>query len=56
MNGADSEQTGELSLTNPDLFESMAKKRTVDFKDPNQTKKPNTQLWNSINNIPKEKV
>ena len=43
-------------MSNPDLFEQLAKKRTVDFKDPNQTKKPNTQLWNSINNIPKEKV
>lgn len=28
----------------------------MDFKDPNSTKKPNTQLWNSINNIPKEKL
>ena len=26
-------------------------KRSADFKDPSQTKKPNTQLWNSINNI-----
>ena len=31
-------------------------KRSVDFKDPSYTKKPNTQLWNSINTIPKEKL
>ena len=31
-------------------------KRSADFRDPNQTKKPNTQLWNSINNIPKHKL
>lgn len=31
-------------------------KRSVDFKDPNFSKKPNTQLWNSINSMPKEKL
>ena len=35
----------------------MATKRTQDFKDPGaEKKKPNTQLWNSINNIPKQKL
>ena len=34
----------------------MVLKRSLDFKDPNMTKKPNTQLWNSIQNIPKEKL
>lgn len=31
-------------------------KRSMDFKDPSYSKKPNTQLWNSINSIPKEKI
>ena len=56
MNEDEIEQAGELSMQNPDLFQEFVMKRSVDFKDPNQSKKPNTQLWNSINNIPKEKM
>ena len=56
MNEAELEYAGEMSLKDPKLFESLVKKRTIDFKDPNTSKKPNTQLWNSIGNIPKEKL
>lgn len=56
MNEAELEYAGEMSIQDPELFDSLVKKRTVDFKDPSYTKKPNTQLWNSINNIPKEKL
>ena len=56
MNEAELEYAGEISVQDPELFKQMVMKRSVDFKDPNQTKKPNTQLWNSINNIPKEKM
>ena len=31
-------------------------KRATDFKDPSLTKKPNTQIWNSIQSLPKEKL
>ena len=56
MNEAELEYAGEMSVQDPDLFKQLALKRSLDFKDPNQTKKPNTQLWNSINNIPNHKV
>ena len=50
------ELAGEIHMQEPELFTQIAMKRSVDFKDPSYSKKPNTQLWNSINNIPKEKV
>ena len=56
MGDADCEHAGDLSLQDPELFNQLVLKRSLDFKDPNKTKKPNTQLWNSINNIPKEKL
>jgi len=56
MKETELEYAGELSMQDPKLFNEMAMRRSIDFKDPNKTKKPNTQLWNSINNIPKEKL
>ena len=56
MKGDEIEYAGELSMQDPELFQQMVIKRSVDFKDPSYSKKPNTQLWNSINNIPKEKM
>lgn len=56
MGEADCEQVGDLSVQDPHLFKQLVLKRSLDFKDPNLTKKPNTQLWNSINNMPKEKL
>ena len=56
MGDADCDEAGDLSLQDPELFNALVMKRSVDFKDPNMTKKPNTQLWNSIQNIPKEKL
>ena len=35
---------------------TLSMKRSVDFKDPSKTKKPNTQLWNSITQMPKHKL
>ena len=50
------EEAGIISETDPEGFTSLAMKRSVDFRDPSLSKKPNTQLWNSINNIPKDKL
>lgn len=53
---ADAEVAEALTEADPELFQQMAMRRSIDFKDPGYSKKPNTQLWNSINNIPKEKL
>ena len=56
MTEAEFEYTGDMSMQEPDVFRQLVLKRSIDFKDPNQTKKPNTQIWNSIKSIPKEKL
>ena len=56
MTEAEFEYTGDMSMQEPDVFRQLVMKRSIDFKDPNQTKKPNTQIWNSIKSIPKEKL
>ena len=50
------ETMGNMSLSEPAIFKQMVMKRAVDFRDPNHTKKPNTQIWNSIQSLPKEKL
>ena len=43
MQEAETEEIGEISQQAPELFQSLATKRTVDFKDPGaEKKKPNT--------------
>ena len=56
MTEAEFEYTGDMSIQNPGEFKQLVMKRSIDFKDPNQSKKPNTQIWNSIKSIPKEKL
>ncbi len=41
-------------MSDPDLMSTLSLKK--DFKDPSKTKKPNTQLWNSITQMPKHKL
>ena len=45
-----------MSLEDPELMSTLSMRRSVDFKDPSKTKKPNTQLWNSITSMPKHKL
>eukprot|EP00354_Favella_ehrenbergii_P007076 CAMPEP_0170455550 /NCGR_PEP_ID=MMETSP0123-20130129/3483_1 /TAXON_ID=182087 /ORGANISM="Favella ehrenbergii, Strain Fehren 1" /LENGTH=42 /DNA_ID= /DNA_START= /DNA_END= /DNA_ORIENTATION= len=42
MNEAELEYAGEMSVQNPDTFKQMVMKRSLDFKDPSLSKKPNT--------------
>lgn len=56
MDKNDAQFLGQVLKQEPERFEELSKKRANDFKDPNYTKKPNTQLWNSINSIPKQKL
>ena len=45
-----------MSMSDPELLSTLSMRRSVDFKDPSKTKKPNTQLWNSITKMPKHKL
>ena len=46
------EDIGDLANTEPQLFDQMATKRSITYKDPGNTKQPNMQLWNLINQLP----
>lgn len=52
MDEAKLEDIGDLANTEPQLFEQMATKRSITYKDPGNTKQPNMQLWNLINQLP----
>ena len=45
-----------MSLEDPELMSTLSMRRSMDYKDPSKTKKPNTQLWNSITSMPKHKL
>ena len=46
------EDIGDLANTEPQLFDQLATKRSITYKDPGNTKQPNMQLWNLINQLP----
>ena len=56
MQESDVGKVGQLSDNNPKAFQSLVMKRALDFKDPSLTKRPNTQIWNSIGNMPRDKI
>ena len=45
-----------MSMADPQALETLSMRRSVEIKDPANTKKPNVQLWNSITNMPVHKL
>lgn len=43
---------GDLANTEPQLFNELAQKRSITYKDPEKPKQPNMQMWNLINQFP----
>ena len=50
------ESLAGLAMSEPQLFNEMALKRSITYKDPQHTKQPNMQLWNLINQLPEYQV
>jgi hypothetical protein len=46
------EEIGDLANTEPQLFNELALKRSITYKDPEKPKQPNMQMWNLINQFP----
>lgn len=46
------EEIGELATHEPQVYEQLAMRRSITYKDPSKPKQPNMQLWNLINQMP----
>ena len=53
MKSATAEEIGELSMTDPNLYENLLRKRS---EDPVFMPKPGSSIWNSITTLPEEKL
>lgn len=50
------EEIGDMANSEPQMYAELALKRSLNFKDPEKPKQPNTQLWNLINQLPSNQL